>query len=133
MSPDQASTSPAGRPPLPLTRRGFLGTGAMAGAALALARQALPPLGAAEPVAVGTRSLAAHRNLFNGDCNFLFYNPDLWQPGGGRFGVRAIERYLATIADCWAGERSSKEWFRRTRRWRRGQVGGNHRSFRTLP
>ena len=49
MGPDQASTSPAARPPLPLTRRGFLGTGAMAGAALAVARQALPPLGAAEP------------------------------------------------------------------------------------
>ena len=99
MSPDHASPSPASRPPLPLTRRGFLGTGAMAGAALALTRQALLPLGAAEPAIGGPRSLAAHRNLFNGDCNFLFYNPELWQPEGGRYDTRAIERYLGIIAD----------------------------------
>jgi hypothetical protein len=99
MSSDHASPSPASRPPLPLTRRGFLGTGAMAGAALALTRQALLPLGAAEPAIGGPRSLAAHRNLFNGDCNFLFYNPELWQPEGGRYDTRAIERYLGIIAD----------------------------------
>jgi len=99
MGSEHVSPSPASRPPLPLTRRGFLGTGAMAGAALALTRQMLPPLGAAEPAAGRPRSLAAHRNLFNGDCNFLFYNPELWQPGGGRYGARAIERYLGSIAD----------------------------------
>lgn len=40
-----------------------------------------------------------HRNLFNGDCNFLFYNPELWQPEGGAYSARAIHRYLETIAD----------------------------------
>ena len=30
------------------------------------------------------------RNLFNGDCNFFFYNPELWQPeGGGHVGFAA--------------------------------------------
>jgi len=44
------------------------------------------------------RNARARRHLFNGDCNFLFYNPELWQPEGGPFGVRAIERQVAAIA-----------------------------------
>jgi len=69
--------SPASRTALPLTQRSLLETGAVGRPCI----------------------LAAHRNLFNGDCNFLFYNPELWQPEGGRYGTRAIERYLGTIAD----------------------------------
>lgn len=38
------------------------------------------------------------RNLFNGDCNFLFYNPELWQPEGGPYGPQAIHRYVARLA-----------------------------------
>jgi hypothetical protein len=38
------------------------------------------------------------RNLFNGDCNFLFYNPELWQPEGGPYGAKAIHRYVARLA-----------------------------------
>ncbi len=38
------------------------------------------------------------RNLFNGDCNFLFYNPELWQPGGGPYGAKAIHRCVARLA-----------------------------------
>lgn len=44
------------------------------------------------------RTARTRRHLFNGDCNFLFYNPELWQPEGGPFGVRAIERHVAAIA-----------------------------------
>jgi hypothetical protein len=44
------------------------------------------------------RSARTRRHLFNGDCNFLFYNPELWQPEGGPFSVRAIERHLAALA-----------------------------------
>lgn len=93
MGPDD--TRPAQRSPLPLTRRSFLG----ATVAVAAATLLPPPLPAAEATAGGSRGLAAHRNLFNGDCNFLFYNPELWQAPGERFGVPAIERYLRTIAD----------------------------------
>ena len=91
-------SSPDDRPPPALTRRGFLGTGALAGAALALGSHRLP-LSAGETSAGQTRALAAHRNLFNGDCNFLFYNPELWQSEGGTYDLRAIERYLGVIAD----------------------------------
>ena len=38
------------------------------------------------------------RNLFNGDCNFLFYNPELWQPEGGPYAAKAIHRYVALLA-----------------------------------
>ena len=72
------------------TRRTFLQAGLASGATLALsslARAAAPDSGPPSP-------LAAHRNLFNGDCNFLFYNPELWQPEGGPFSVRAIQRYV---------------------------------------
>ena len=92
-------TRPVNRLPPSLTRRGFLATGALAGASLGLTRQLLPSLSASETVSVRPRNLAAHRNLFTGDCNFLFYNPELWQPEGGRFTAQAIERYLGAIAD----------------------------------
>ncbi len=92
MGPAIPNPTPDNRPPL--TRRGFLGAGA-----LTLSRDLLPPLGAAEPPVRGSRRLTAHRNLFNGDCNFLFYNPELWQPEGGPFSVRAIQRYIGAIAD----------------------------------
>lgn len=38
------------------------------------------------------------RNLFNGDCNFIFYNPELWQPRGGPYRAAAIHRYVAHLA-----------------------------------
>ncbi|MSU47200.1 MAG: hypothetical protein EXS42_08810 [Lacunisphaera sp.] len=85
--------------PTTLTRRDFLGSGALAGSLPALSQTMPPSLGAAESVPAGPRRLSAHRNLFNGDCNFLFYNPELWQPEGGAYSARAIHRYLGTIAD----------------------------------
>ncbi len=97
MGPAISNPAPDDRPPL--TRRGFLGAGAMAGAALTLSRELLPPLGATESPVRGPNRLAPHRNLFNGDCNFLFYNPELWQPEDGPFSVRAIQRYIGAIAD----------------------------------
>jgi len=50
------------------------------------------------PSAPGDRPLRAHRNLFNGDCNFLFYNPELWQPEGGPYRADAIHRYVDLLA-----------------------------------
>ena len=96
MGPD--SPHPVCPAPRTLTRRGFIGTGALAGAALALSAPMLAPLGAGEPASRGPRRLSAHRHLFNGDCNFLFYNPELWQPEGGRYSARAIHRYIGAIA-----------------------------------
>jgi hypothetical protein len=43
---------------------------------------------------------AAPRNLFNGDCNFFFYNPELWQPEGGPYSARAIDRCVGQLAAC---------------------------------
>ncbi len=86
-----------------MNRRDFLRTGLLSAAALAGA-SALPAMSTGgldaqgEAGITGRQRLARHRQLFNGDCNFLFYNPELWQPEGGRFGVAAIERYLAVIA-----------------------------------
>jgi hypothetical protein len=85
-----------------LNRRSFLQAGLLSGAALALpgvrAAAASGTPAPAGPVSPRRTRLARHRHLFNGDCNFLFYNPELWQPEGGRYGVPAIERYLAAIA-----------------------------------
>ena len=47
-----------------------------------------------------TRPLKGHRNLFNGDCNFLFYNPEIWQPAGGTYRAESIHRYLGAIAEA---------------------------------
>ena len=63
----------------------------------------------------------SHRNLFNGDTCVFFYNPELWQPEdftlktvrnartgqlntkptpeGGPFSAKAIDRYVAMLAD----------------------------------
>ena len=90
-------------PPAPAnsgpTRREFLGTGALSGAALALSQIILPSLTAADISSAPARRLATHRNLFNGDCNFLFYNPELWQAEGGPYGARAIQRYIGVLAE----------------------------------
>lgn len=43
--------------------------------------------------------LTSHRNLFNGDCNCMFYNPGMWQPEGGPYSARAIHRFVDTLAD----------------------------------
>ena len=83
--------------PTELTRRDFLRTGVAAGTALAVSSH-LPSLGAAESAAPGRGALESHRNLFNGDCNFLFYNPELWQPEGGKYGARAIHRFIDLLA-----------------------------------
>ena len=82
-----------------LTRRDFLGSGVLTGAAVALSHASLSALGATESASAGSTRLRPHRNLFNGDCNFLFYNPELWQPEGGAYSARAIHRYLGVIAD----------------------------------
>ncbi len=89
----------------PLNRRSFLQAGLLSGAALAVSgalraamRDNAPA--PANPGTTGRQRLARHRQLFNGDCNFLFYNPELWQPEGGRYGNNAIERYFATIANA---------------------------------
>lgn len=48
---------------------------------------------------MSTTSGSAPRTLlYNGDCNFLFYNPELWQPKGGRYRASAIHRCIETIA-----------------------------------
>ena len=79
--------------PFEMTRRGFVLTGAVAGTALALAS-----LARAQPAPPGRVRLKTHRNLFNGDCNFLFYNPELWQPEGGPYTARAIQRFVELLA-----------------------------------
>ena len=92
----QATNLPA---PPKQTRRDFLGSGVLTGAALALSQLARPTPAAAESAPAGPSRLRPHRNLFNGDCNFLFYNPELWQPEGGAYSARVIHRYLGAIAD----------------------------------
>ncbi len=42
--------------------------------------------------------LRRHRNLFNADCNFFFYNPELWQPEGRPYTAKAIHRYVDLLA-----------------------------------
>ena len=76
-----------------LSRRAFLQSGAALAMTAPLAR-----LAGATTLAAPARPLAAHRVLFNGDCNFLFYNPELWQPEGGPYRPAAIDRYVATLA-----------------------------------
>ncbi len=85
--------------PSELTRRNFLKTGAAAGAVATVAT-VLGSLGRAEPAKAGpaSRGLAAHRNLYNGDCNFLFYNPEMWQPEGGPYTARALHRCIDVLA-----------------------------------
>lgn len=90
----QADVAPGG-----LSRRDFLRTGAIAATAAGLPNALSAVPSATDQPSVNSSRLAAHRNLFNGDCNFLFYNPELWQPDGGAYSVRAIERHLGTIAD----------------------------------
>ncbi|MSU66599.1 MAG: hypothetical protein EXS38_10970 [Opitutus sp.] len=81
--------------PVPVpTRRTFLHAGLASGATLALSALAR----AATPAARPPSAMNSHRNLFNGDCNFLFYNPELWQPEGGPYHVRAIQRYVDLLA-----------------------------------
>jgi hypothetical protein len=95
--PHSASSAPTA-----LTRRHFLSASA-ASAVMALGGAATPGLGASGPTKAGPaqpRRLAGHRNLFNGDCNFLFYNPEIWQPEGGRYGPQAIHRYFKAIAEA---------------------------------
>ncbi len=87
--------SPSG----PITRRRFLETSLLSSAALGLTGSAPAAHAATAPsTAAKSRSLARHRNLFNGDCNFLFYNPEIWQPEGGPYKAEAIHRYFAAIA-----------------------------------
>jgi hypothetical protein len=85
----------------PHDRRTFLQAAALGGAALAWPASSRAMSTASSPAPAGAPAahrLARHRNLFNGDCNFLFYNPELWQPEGGRYRMAAIERYFATLA-----------------------------------
>lgn len=81
---------------------GVLSVAALTGSAALRAATSAPASTTASnsPRATGRQRLARNRHLFNGDCNFLFYNPELWQPEGGRFTVAAIERYLNLIADA---------------------------------
>lgn len=103
MDPAPSSEDPSPSKSGNLTRRHFLSAGVMTGAAIALSGPALPPLAAAGPApsaTPGPRRLKRHRNLFNGDCNFLFYNPELWQPEGGTYSAKAIHRYFGAIAQA---------------------------------
>src|SRR5687768_8857501 len=43
--------------------------------------------------------LTRNRNLYNADCNTIFYTPELWQPEGGRFSAKAVHRFVDTLAD----------------------------------
>jgi hypothetical protein len=57
---------------------------------------------AAAPTAAtrGARRVAPqHRNIFNGDTCVFFYNPEKWQPEGGRYSAQAIHRYVDHLAD----------------------------------
>ncbi len=95
-APARSNGSSAG-----LSRRAFLGGSALTAAAAGLAgtsrtRAATATVG--EPGTVAPRPLARHRNLFNGDCNFLFYNPELWQPEGGPYRATAIHRFVTLLA-----------------------------------
>jgi len=80
-----------------LTRRGFLGNGILTGAAMSLSPIPASVAGPEDKSPV-FRKLHGHRNLFNGDCNFLFYNPELWQPEGGPYGAGAIQRFIGLLA-----------------------------------
>jgi hypothetical protein len=85
---------------LPLSRRNFIKSGVATSTALTLATQ-LPSFAGAAETAQKTapmKPLSAHRNLFNGDCNFLFYNPELWQPEGGAYSARAVHRFIDLLA-----------------------------------
>lgn len=42
--------------------------------------------------------IKAPRIVFNGDCNFFFYNPELWQPDGGAYRAEAIHRCVRQLA-----------------------------------
>ena len=90
-------------PPAPdsdLSRRRFLRRGtalAVAAAGVPLAASAASPVTMA-PRPSGPAAAARRRNLFNGDCNFFFYNPELWQPEGGPYRAEAIHRYVRAIA-----------------------------------
>ena len=80
-----------------LSRRNFLKSSAVAGTVAAVST-ALGSLRGADAAQAGSapprRGLVAHRNLYNGDCNFLFYNPEMWQPEGGRYTARALHRCI---------------------------------------
>jgi hypothetical protein len=79
--------------PLALTRRTFVRQGTVLALAAGISRVAA---GSERPPT--ERPMTAHRNLFNGDCNFLFYNPELWQPDGGPYRADAIHRYVDLLA-----------------------------------
>lgn len=44
------------------------------------------------------RKLQEHKNLFNGDCNFFFYTPDMFQPEGGSYSAKAIHNAINMLA-----------------------------------
>ena len=70
------------------SRRDFLKSGLAGSAALILPAAVSTLARAAVAVPSPRPDMSSHRNLFNGDCNFLFYNPELWQPEGGTYRVR---------------------------------------------
>ena len=81
------------------SRRAFLGGSALTAAATGLAGTSLARAAATGATsAADPRALRNHRNLFNGDCNFLFYNPELWQPEGGPYRATAIHRFITLLA-----------------------------------
>ncbi len=84
-----------------LSRRSFLRRGtALAVAAAAAPLAATGSAAASAPARPPSRAAAARRrNLFNGDCNFFFYNPELWQPEGGPYRAGAIHRYVRLLAE----------------------------------
>lgn len=43
------------------------------------------------------REKRTHRNLFNGDCCVYFYNPEIWQPEGLPYSVKAIHRFIDNL------------------------------------
>ena len=70
-----------------LTRRSLLS--AVPAAGLAKAASGHP---------AGLVRVAKNRNLFNGDSCTYFYNPELWQPEGGAYSAKAIQRYVNLLA-----------------------------------
>lgn len=81
------------------SRRAFLGGSALTAAATGLTGTSLARAAATGATsAAASQALRNHRNLFNGDCNFLFYNPELWQPEGGPYRATAIHRFVTLLA-----------------------------------
>jgi len=42
--------------------------------------------------------LSAHQVLYNGDWGAMFWSPKLWQPEGGPYSTKTIQRFVELLA-----------------------------------